>query len=112
MGNFLRKLGSGKSRSSRSMSLGTTSSESHQPSISVADKINAAKKKYALIPDRFTTLDQVRSFFFFFLCISISSVDLTFGAPWFLLLPCSLGSSKSNNITMFLLHFVDFGIQK
>ncbi|KAL1205634.1 E3 ubiquitin-protein ligase RGLG4 [Cardamine amara subsp. amara] len=40
MGNFLRKFGSGKSRSSR-------------------NKINAAKKKYALIPDRFSSLDQV-----------------------------------------------------
>ncbi|KAL1205635.1 E3 ubiquitin-protein ligase RGLG4 [Cardamine amara subsp. amara] len=64
MGNFLRKFGSGKSRSSRSMSPGTTSSQSHEPSslnssISVSDKINAAKKKYALIPDRFSSLDQV-----------------------------------------------------
>lgn len=68
MGNFLKRFGSGKSRSSRSMSLGTTSSQSNEPStsdlsISVADKINASKKKYALIPDRFSSLDQVRSFF-------------------------------------------------
>lgn len=80
MGNFLKRFGSGKSRSrsSRSMSLGTTSSQSHEPSpsadppVSLADKINAAKKKYALIPDRFSSLDQVHFFF-------VSCVDLTFG---------------------------------
>ncbi|CAN7130698.1 unnamed protein product [Brassica rapa subsp. narinosa] len=65
MGNFLRKLGSGKSKSSRSFrGERTTSSVSNEPSpsdasVSVSDKINAAKKKYALIPDRFSSLDQV-----------------------------------------------------
>ncbi|CAH2067891.1 unnamed protein product [Thlaspi arvense] len=64
MGNFFKKLGSGKSKSSRSFRDRTTSSLSNEPSpsdssISVSDKINAAKKKYALIPDRFSSLDQV-----------------------------------------------------
>ncbi|AAD30238.1 Similar to gi/3844599 F31D5.2 gene product from Caenorhabditis elegans cosmid gb/U28941 and contains PF/00097 Zinc (Ring) finger C3HC4 domain. ESTs gb/F19963 and gb/T42582 come from this gene [Arabidopsis thaliana] len=64
MGNFLKRFGSGKSRSSRNMTLGTTSSQSHEPSpsdpsLSLADNTNATKKKYALIPDRFSSLDQV-----------------------------------------------------
>ncbi|KAJ4884739.1 Ca(2)-dependent phospholipid-binding protein (Copine) family [Raphanus sativus] len=64
MGNLMRKLGSGKGKSSPSFTERTTSSVSDEPSpsnlsISVTDKINAAKKKYALIPDRFTSLDQV-----------------------------------------------------
>ena len=70
MGNFLRKLGSGKSKSSRSFrgERTTSSSVSNEPSpsdasLSVSDKINAAKKKYALIPDRFSSLDQVLVFF-------------------------------------------------
>ncbi|CAH8330177.1 unnamed protein product [Eruca vesicaria subsp. sativa] len=67
MGNFLRKLGSGKSKSSRSFRGQRTTSSSvsndgpspSHASVSVSDKINAAKKKYALIPDRFSSLDQV-----------------------------------------------------
>ncbi|KAJ4874420.1 Ca(2)-dependent phospholipid-binding protein (Copine) family [Raphanus sativus] len=67
MGNFFRKLGSGKSKSSRSFKgerTTSSSSISNEPSpsdapVSVSDKINAAKKKYALIPDRFSSLDQV-----------------------------------------------------
>ncbi|KAJ0231796.1 E3 ubiquitin-protein ligase RGLG4 [Hirschfeldia incana] len=67
MGNFFRKLGSGKSKSSRSFRgerTASSSSISNEPSpsdasVSVSDKINAAKKKYALIPDRFSSLDQV-----------------------------------------------------
>ncbi|ESQ27181.1 hypothetical protein EUTSA_v10018670mg [Eutrema salsugineum] len=64
MGNFLRKLGSGKSKSSPSFKDRTTSSVSNEPSpsvpaISVPDKIKVAKKKYELIPDRFSSLDQV-----------------------------------------------------
>ncbi|KAL0867358.1 hypothetical protein Bca101_046476 [Brassica carinata] len=67
MGNFLRKLGSGKSKSSRSLRGQRTTSSSvsidepspSDASVSVSDKINAAKKKYALIPDRFSSLDQV-----------------------------------------------------
>lgn len=71
MGNFLRKLGSGKSKSSRSFRGQRTTSSSvsldepspSDASVSVSDKINAAKKKYALIPDRFSSLDQVLVFF-------------------------------------------------
>uniref|UniRef100_A0A1J3K8D7 RING-type E3 ubiquitin transferase n=1 Tax=Noccaea caerulescens TaxID=107243 RepID=A0A1J3K8D7_NOCCA len=65
MGNFLRKFGNSKSKNSRSFKDRTTSSKSSEPSpsdsaaISDSDKTNAAKKKYALIPDRFSSLDQV-----------------------------------------------------
>ncbi|CAH8356274.1 unnamed protein product [Eruca vesicaria subsp. sativa] len=64
MGNFFRKLGSGKDKSSPSFTERTTSSASDKPSpsnpsVSVSDNIKAAKKKYALIPDRFASLDQV-----------------------------------------------------
>ncbi|CAA7062086.1 unnamed protein product [Microthlaspi erraticum] len=67
MGNFLRKFGNSKSKNSRSFK-GTTTTSSDKSSeaspsdpaaISESDKSNATKKKYALIPDRFSSLDQV-----------------------------------------------------
>ncbi|VVB11595.1 unnamed protein product [Arabis nemorensis] len=56
--NLLKRFGSKKSFKSKSPSSSTGPSSS-DPVISVADKINAAKKKYELIPDRFSSLDQV-----------------------------------------------------
>lgn len=64
MGNLFKKLGSKKSRSFKGKTTPSSNepSSSEDPANSVSEKINAAKKKYALIPDRFSSLDQV--FFF------------------------------------------------
>ncbi|CAN8240405.1 unnamed protein product [Cochlearia groenlandica] len=65
MGNFIKKLGRGKSKNSQSFRDKTTPSlpDEASPSdpivISVSDKINAAKNKYQFIPDCFSSLDQV-----------------------------------------------------
>ncbi|KFK42342.1 hypothetical protein AALP_AA2G243800 [Arabis alpina] len=56
--NILKRFGSKKSFKTKPTSSSTGPSSSN-PELSVADKINAAKKKFELIPDRFSSLDQV-----------------------------------------------------